>query len=272
MSARGAPVFALLAGLVLAAGSLGGPGGARAQDAGPVFELSQDRPIEISASQSLRWLREERIYVASGDVVVEQDATRLTAQRLVARYRVGADGADEIFLIEATGAVVITSGDRRITGEEGLYDRDADLFVMTGGDLRFQTATETVTARTRISYHQRDAFALAEGQAVAVRDGARVEADRLVARFATGPGGGLDVRQLEATGAVTLTTETDRATGQRAVYDLAAERAVIEGAVTLVRGQNVLTGDRAEVDLAAGVSRLLTTGQSRVRGLLVPGN
>ena len=92
-----------------------------------------------------------------------------------------------------------------------------------------------ITARDGIEWRRDENIVIARGNARAVRDGVTVDADRLIARYrpkagATqaqtqsqdpgAAGGSSEIYRVEAEGHVVIFTETDRATGDRAVYDI----------------------------------------------------
>jgi len=113
-----------------------------------------------------------------------------------------------------------------------------------------------VTAVDGIEWRQQEQVIIARGEARAVRGGVTVEADRLLARYRPrggqaaqpGPtpgevtGGGGEIWRLEAEGNVVIFTATDRAEGDRAVYDMDQAVMVITGrALRLVNPDNTLT-------------------------------
>jgi lipopolysaccharide export system protein LptA len=106
-----------------------------------------------------------------------------------------------------------------------------------------------VTADDGIEWHQQQQMVVARRNARAVRDGVTVDADRLIARYrprasatgttaaapqpgADGAGGSSEIWRLEAEGNVRITTATDRAEGDRAVYDM-------DQAVMVLTGRNL---------------------------------
>jgi lipopolysaccharide export system protein LptA len=96
-----------------------------------------------------------------------------------------------------------------------------------------------VTANDGIEWRQAEQVVIAAGDARAVRAGVTLEADRLIARYrprggaqaqpAAGQGGtplsGGEIWRMEAEGNVRIASATERARGDRAVYDL--DRAVM---------------------------------------------
>jgi lipopolysaccharide export system protein LptA len=105
-----------------------------------------------------------------------------------------------------------------------------------------------VTARDGIEWRQNEQAVIARGDARAVRAGVTVEADRLIARYRPRGGGGAtagqppagagpsasptqssEIWRLEAEGDVRISTATDRAHGDRAVYDMDQAVMVLSG-------------------------------------------
>ncbi|MGG5885839.1 LptA/OstA family protein [Falsiroseomonas sp. HC035] len=103
-----------------------------------------------------------------------------------------------------------------------------------------------ITANDGIEWRQQDQVVIARGNARAVRGGVTVDADRLIARYrprgaaqgttstATSPSGdsplsGGEIWRLEAEGNVRVTSATERAQGQRAVYDMDQAVMVLSG-------------------------------------------
>ncbi len=144
-----------------------------------------------------------------------------------------------------------------------------------------------VTATDGIEWRQADQVIIARGQARATRGGVTVESDRLIARYrprggasaaparapAEGPAGGGEIWRLEAEGNVVITTATDRAEGERAVYDMDQAVMVLTGqALRLVNPDNTLTArDSIEywsarrMAVARGNAVVVTNDGRRVR-------
>jgi lipopolysaccharide export system protein LptA len=123
-----------------------------------------------------------------------------------------------------------------------------------------------VTANDGIEWRQADQVVIARGDARAVRAGSTVDADRLMARYrparnrtaAAAPpsaapggtgaapeaalGGSSEIWRLEAEGNVRISTATDTARGDRAVYDIDQAVLVLSGrALSLNSAQQVIT-------------------------------
>ena len=104
-----------------------------------------------------------------------------------------------------------------------------------------------VTSTNGIEWRQGEQVVVARGNARAVRDGVTLEADRLIARYRSRsdanksvqptsgqidpntPLSGGEIWRIEAEGRVHINTQTDRAQGDRAVYDMDQSVMVLTG-------------------------------------------
>ncbi len=68
------------------------------------------------------------------------------------------------------------------------------------------------------------------------------------------PGGesGIEIQRIDATGGVTVTSPTETAVGQYAIYDLNSRLITMIGGVTLTQGANHVSGGRLTIDLNTG--------------------
>jgi lipopolysaccharide export system protein LptA len=144
-----------------------------------------------------------------------------------------------------------------------------------------------VTAVDGIEWRQQEQVIIARGEARAVRGGVTVEADRLLARYrprgvqaaqpapppGDNPAGGGEIWRLEAEGNVVIFTATDRAEGDRAVYDMDQAVMVMTGrALRLVNPDNTLTArdsveywSQRRMAVARGNAVVVTNDGRRVR-------
>ena len=143
-----------------------------------------------------------------------------------------------------------------------------------------------VTARDGIEWRQNDQLVIARGAARAVRGGVTIDAEMLLARYrprggapaetrppSEGPGGASEIWRLEAEDHVVITTATDRAEGDRAIYDLDQAVMVLTGRnLRLTSPDNVLTArDSVEywpqrrMAVARGDAVVVTKDDRRVR-------
>ncbi len=164
----------------------------------------------------------------------------------------------------------ITDPRERITGEHAIDDLDKHVAVVTGNNLKYETEKETVTAKDSLEYWEEKKIAVARGHAVAISGDRHVESDVLTAEFRDAPNGGeQQLWKMTCDGHVTVITKGDVSRGDRAVYDVARDIAILTGHVRITRTDGTqLTGDVGEVDFKTNQSRLLNEGHGRVRALL----
>jgi len=143
-----------------------------------------------------------------------------------------------------------------------------------------------VTARDGIEWRQNDQLVIARGAARAVRGGVTIDSDVLLARYrprggapvetrpaSEGPSGASEIWRLEAEGSMVITTATDRAEGDRAIYDMDQAVMVLTGRnLRLTSPDNVLTArDSVEywpqrrMAVARGDAVVVTKDDKRVR-------
>lgn len=251
--------------------ALGSAGPASAQQ---ILDLTQSggEQMSIQSAGALEWHQEERLFVASGGAVVTRGDATISAEEMQAAYRDGPDGAMDIYRFEAHGGVVIERGAERITGANAVYDVDAGVFTMTGGNLSLTDGQSTITATRSLEYREKALSATAIGDVHIKKEEENLYADRVDATFTgSATGGQPELSYAEATGGVRIVTATEVVTGNSGTYDLTTKIATLTGDVKLTRGQNQLNGQFAEVNMATGVSRLTGSAEGgRVEGLLVP--
>ncbi len=243
-------------------------------------------PVEVTADESLEWYQAQRLYVARGNAKAVRGTMTVEADILTAHERDKAatapsetakDGAKSVAKtgnldrMTAEGNVRITDPRQKVFGDRAVYDLDRKMAIVTGANLKYVTEHDVVTARDSLEYYEDQNLAVARGNAVADHDDRHVEGDVLTARFRQTPSGQTELAELRAEGNVTVVTGNDVSRGDRAVYDVQRNAAILCGHVRVTRGNTQLTGDVAEVDFTKGESRLLNNGQGgRVRALLTP--
>lgn len=256
-------------------------------------------PIEIVARDGIEWDRENMRYVARGAAKVTQGDKTVEGDTLTAFYRQPAGGGTQIYRYTASGAVRMTTPTQKAVADNAVYDIDSGVVVLTGRTMKITTPDQEITARDSLEYWEQKQLAVARGNAVvATTDGKRIGADTLAAYFdqptsggtarrgatapppsAAGrsplPGGGSEQKldRVEAFGNVIVTTPTEIAQGEKAVYSAKTGIALLTGSVKLTRGRNQANGDFLELNLNNGLYKLGCrpgTGSSCVRGLFVP--
>nr|WP_241749258.1 LptA/OstA family protein [Pseudoroseomonas aerophila] len=149
-----------------------------------------------------------------------------------------------------------------------------------------------VTSTDGIEWRQAEQVVIARGNARAIREGVTLEGDRLIARYrpragqnpaapapgapsavAEGPSGGNEIWRLEAEGHVRISTATDTAVGDRAVYDMDQGVMVLTGnGLKLTTPTDVLTArDSLEywpgrrMSVARGAAVVVTSDNRRIQ-------
>lgn len=242
-----------------------------------------DQPLELESDKGLELHQDQQMVVARGNVVVRQGDVRLRADIVSASYK-DIDGRRSIHRVDALGAVVITTGKERLTGEHATYDLERELFVLKGRNLRIEAEEQTVTAEDRLEYWGAEKRAVARGDATAIQnsDNTRIRADVIEAQLAARDGAAqtasaatspekLALNQVRAWGQVVIKTESEVVVGDKGSYDAVQKVATLEGNVTITRGKNQLSGAKAIVDMESGVSRLIAAPGERVRSVFYPG-
>ena len=281
-----------------------GPSGATAQGLS-LGNVSQDRPIEISADGGIEWQQDAQIYIARGNAKAKRGTTEVYADTLTAHYRPskGTGGETEIYRLNADGHVTIKGERQTVVGDQAVYDVDQQIGIVTGKTLKMTTATDVVTARDSLEWYDEKQVAVARGDAVAVRDTKRIRADVLTAhmtkekpqpaarkpekpatamakpRDSATPLGNTDegskISRVDAQGNVLVSTETDVGQGDFGVYNADSGIATLLGNVTVTRGPNAIRGQYAVMDLNNNISRMMAapatagTPPTPVQGLFV---
>ncbi len=249
-------------------------------------QTPSEGPLEITADGSLEWHQEQRAYFAKGNARAvrgnmsveanmltahERDANRSRPQKTQPSSGKGTSAlGGDISLLTAEGNVRISDPRQQIFGDRATYDLDERIARITGENLKYVTAHDVITAQDALEYHENQNVALARGKARAVHQDRRIEADVMKAHFAQTPSGQMEMVSMTAEGNVTVVTKNDVTRGNKAIYDIKRNVAVMQGNVRVTRGETQLAGDRAEVDFTKGESRLVNQGSGRVRALLTP--
>ncbi len=114
----------------------------------------------------------------------------------------------------------------------------------------------------RIEVQDRADRAVFSGNVHAKQADLLLDAARVTVAY-TGGAGGTQIQRLDASGSVKVTSPSETATGQFAIYDLNKRLITMLGGVTLIRGDNRVNGGRLVIDL--------NTGRSTVDGSAVGG-
>ena len=147
-----------------------------------------------------------------------------------------------------------------------------------------------VTSSDGIEWRQDEQVVVARGNARAVREGVTLEADRLIARYRSRPGraasqpataqpggetplSGGEIWRMEAEGRVRISTQTERAQGDRAVYDMDQSVMVLTGRdLRLTTPENTITARdgleywaQRRMTVARGAATVTTSDDRRIQ-------
>lgn len=248
---------------------------------------SVEKPLEITADQTLEWHRNDKKYIARGKAEAKQGLTQINAETLSADYRETNKSNFDIYRMTATDNVVITSQGNQAFGDKAVYELEPGIATMTGDALKMTAPDQTITARDKFEYDVNNGRLSAYGNVIILRGEDKIQADKASAFFAQGeqsttsdsPIGGRKLERFEGEGNVVVTTPSEILKGDRGVYKTDTNTAEVFGNVKIIRGPNVLEGNRAEINLTTNVSRMFgdskttsTTGKGRVKGVFFPGS
>jgi lipopolysaccharide export system protein LptA len=104
----------------------------------------------------------------------------------------------------------------------------------------------------RIEVQDRADRAIFSGNVHVKQSDLTLQSQRLTVAYAGGAGSGTQIQRLDAAGGVTVTSPTERATGNFAIYDLNRRLITMLGDVNLVRGDSNVRGGRLVIDLNSG--------------------
>lgn len=232
-----------------------------AQSGGVVLENSQKNvPIVITADKTLEWHRNDRQYIARGDVEAKQGSTAIYGDVVTADYRDEEEGSVDLWRMTAAKDVRVVANQATAYGQTLVYDIDKSVAVMKGSGLKMVTPQHVVTAEESFEYWVDQGILKAIGQAVAVSGDDRLEGEVLTAIFEENAEGKRVLKRLTAKKNVRVTTPTEILIGDEGFYDAVTQKAVVEGNVKIVREKNVLEGVRAEVDLKTNISKMYGGG------------
>ncbi|MFN7113689.1 MAG: LptA/OstA family protein [Alphaproteobacteria bacterium] len=228
-----------------------------------ITAAANDAPVEIFADKTLEWDRTKKTYTARGNAIARQGTMQVRSDTLSAHYSGGDDNGgtrsgigSNIEKLVASGKVEISSPPYTGYGEQAVYDLATGMATLTGGDLKIETPTESLTARDKIEFNTNQNRLTAIGKATARRGTDSLSADNLSAFFAPDATGKIDLQRIVADTPLTVKTARETVTGDSGVYDVSAGKVTLRGRVRLLQGDNWLEGTRAEVDLKTGISKL----------------
>lgn len=227
-----------------------------------------DDAIDITADNSLEWHEAERVYIATGHAKAKKGDVTIQADVLKAYDRKKPDGSSEVWRLSAKGNVQVIGKTQQAQGQTAEYDIDTKKAILKGNNLKFTTATDTVTARDSLEFWEIENMAIARGNALEVRADRQVSADELVTQFKKSPKGDLVAETMTAKRNVRITSAKDVVVCDEALYKVEPNTATLTGNVFITQGANQLKGDKVEANFKTGLSKIMNTGNGRVHALI----
>jgi lipopolysaccharide export system protein LptA len=128
----------------------------------------------------------------------------------------------------------------------------------------------------KLDYFDKEQKLVYSGAVVATQGESRLKASALTIFLEPAPANsnGHQMRRMEAQGPVTITAKDQIGTGDNGVYDKAENKVFLTGHVTLSQGANVTKGERLVYDLNTNQAVVLggsTAQGGRVRSVFTPG-
>lgn len=220
------------------------------------FDITGNKPIDISADNGIEWRKEDKVYIARGKALAVQGDQSVAGDTLMGYYSTDSNHIDRM---TADGNVVIKNPSQTAYGDHADYDTNTKLLVMTGNNLKAVTDKgDVVTARDRMEYWKDRDTVVAKGNVYTVHGDTKVHSDLANGYFHADSTGKKVMYQVEAIGNVRTDTTKQTAYSDKMVYNLETKIAVLMGHVRILQGNNTFTGDRAEINTATNVSRLLS--------------
>ena len=120
------------------------------------------------------------------------------------------------------------------------------------GGLKVDTSKPIEINADSLEVRQKKQVAIFAGKVDVIQGEVRLRTEKLVVAYS----GSGDIRDLTATGGVTITTGTESAQGDQARYDVVGRVITMTGSVILAQGENVIKGNELTIDLASGHSKI----------------
>ncbi len=89
---------------------------------------------------------------------------------------------------------------------------------------------------------------------------------------AMGAGGASQMRRMEASGGVSITSKDQVGMGDQGVYDKIENKVYLTGNVSLSQGANITKGERLIYDLTTGQAQIESSTKGRVMSIFTPGS
>ena len=215
----------------------------------------------FQAQGSLEWNEGEGVVIGRDDVLFRTKDVSLRAEEVIL-YRDG----DEFKRLEVRGEVRILSNGYRLEGDSGFYDAAEKVLKIFGSNLRMVTPRSVILrAKESFEFYEEEGLFVARGEASVTDRGRVLRSSTLIGRV------GLEtLERVDALGGVEVefAEEGWLARGDRGVYLILTEKAVVLRRVFVMRRGDEIRGDRMEIDFKTGVGKISSTSGLPVRGVV----
>lgn len=144
--------------------------------------------------------------------------------------------------MRAALALLLALAAQPALGQGALRNHDSDAPVDVSSD--------------RVEVQDKANRAILSGNVRVTQGSLTITAPRMTVAYTGGGGGDPQLRRLDASGGVVLTSPSETARSALAIYDLDRRLVTMLGGVTLVRGESRVSGGRLVYDLSSGRASL----------------
>ena len=212
----------------------------------------------IRAEKGLEWRKEERCFIARGNVQVHRGHVTLSTDVLVI-FTTNRKYPDKFAWWQAAGNTRIVFPMGTLSGEMADYDMHEKIFSLSGPSVHLETSTETLTAHKNIEYHEEQQVAVLHGNAhVVARDGTIVKAKIAIVHLQMDSE--ITKKKIFLIGEkIRLETQNAIFCGKRGIYSFDTGIAIFIHSAQGTPGRMRMTGKRVVMNTTTGLSRLYTT-------------
>ena len=217
----------------------------------------------FQAQGSLEWNEREGVVIGRDDVEFRTKDLSLRAEEVVL-YREG----EGFKRLEVRGEVRISSNGYTLEGDSGVYDAGEKVLKIFGSNLRMVTPGAVILrAKESFEFYEEEGLFVARGEATVEDRGRVLRSSTLIGRVGLET---LELERVDALGGVEVEFGEEEllARGDRGVYLVLREEAVILRRVFVMRGGDEIMGDRMEINFKTGVGKILSTSGVPVRGVV----
>ena len=224
--------------------------------------------INLIADEKVEWHQNEQKMVAVGNAVATKKDLTVKADKMTGFYKSVKGEKSSITSVHAAGNVRAKTPTATAFGDTLDYDLVKEEMVLIGKPARIKTATETISARDKITYYPKEQKAIARGDVVADNKENKIHSDIMIAYFEKNARGQMEMKRVEIFDHAKIVTQNAVAYADRGLYLPGAAKAYLYDNVKITQDGSELYGDKAETDLNTGISKLVSkTKGKRVSGV-----